>query len=216
MELKSRIEQIPIERVPMFVQVLIEHAYDLSGKKGSFITAVSATDYAEHLAEKLLLRIPDEEDRVSLIKAILDRCTNQGIQAFSTILNRIELSYGRLAAKGREHGEKVISLVSLEMLEAAFAEKMKKLMSLSASKWTGSGTNWTFSDDYSSYVSKENVLESIYEVATSPTFHTLSQDLKETMAAFVLWNKDEEVDADERVPLSQVRELLDIWENAKE
>ena len=73
-----------------------------------------------------------------------------------------------------------------------------------------------FFDDYSSYVSKENVLESIYEVATSPTFHTLSQDLKETMAAFVLWNKDEEVDADERVPLSQVRELLDIWENAKE
>lgn len=262
LELKSRIEQIPIERVPMFVQVLIEHAYDLTGKKGSFITAVSATDYAEHLAEKLLLRIPDEEDRVSLIKAILDRCTNQGIQAFSTILNRFELSYGRLAAKGREHGEKVISLVSLEMLEAAFAEKMKKLyvenqmnvldqpnsrmlcylweqfdgdtyrqrldcllqtpdnicrlMSLSASKWTGSGTNWTFSDDYSSYVSKENVLESIYEVATSPTFHTLSQDLKETMAAFVLWNKDEEVDADERVPLSQVRELLDIWENAKE
>ena len=37
-----------------------------------------------------------------------------------------------------------------------------------------------------------------------------------TMAAFVLWNKDEEVDADERVPLSQVRELPDIWENAKD
>lgn len=260
LELKSRIDQIPLNRVPLFVQILIEHAYDLIGKKGMLFT-VSATDYAENIAEKLLLRIANEEDRASLLKAILDKCTNQGMQAFSTILNEFELSYGRLAAKGREQGEKVISLASLEMLETAFAEKMKKLyvedqmnvldqpnsrmlcylweqydegtyrqrldyllqtpdnicrlMSLSASKWIGSGTNWTFSNDYSSYVSKENVLESINQVITNPAFSALSQELKETMAAFVLWNKDEEVDADERVPLSQVRELLDIWENTK-
>lgn len=261
LELKSNVEQIPNNRVSMFIKILIEHAYDLSGVKGTYLTSVSATDYAEYIAEKLLLRIPNEEDRAALLSSFLGECTNRGMQSFSTMLNRIELSYGRLAAKGKEQGEKVISLDSLEALETAFAGKMKRLyideqmnvldqpnarmlcylweqydkdtylqtlnillqtpdnicrlVSLSAAKWIGSGVNWTFSDVYSSYVSKEKVLESIDEVTHGPIFATLSHDLKETIAAFVLWNKKEDVDGDERVPLVCVQELLNEWESLR-
>lgn len=46
------------------------NAYDLIGKKGMLFT-VSAPDYAENIAEILLLKITNEEDRASLLKAIL-------------------------------------------------------------------------------------------------------------------------------------------------
>ena len=261
LELKSRIEQIPAERIPMFVEILIEHAYELRGEKGVSITAVSATYYAEYIAEKLLLNIPDEKDRTLCLNAVLGKITNQGMQSFSTMMNRFELSHGRLAANGDERGEIIVSLTSLETLKTAFVKKLKELyvskhlnvldqpnsrtlcylwehydegtyqqilsgllqtpdnicrfVSLSASRWTGSGVRWTFSNDYTTYVSKEKALKSIHEVVASPIFATLSQDLKEAMAAFVLWNKNEDADADERTSLPKVHALLKEWENEK-
>ena len=261
LELKSRIEQIPIDRVPMFIKILIEHAYELTGTEEPSFMVSSATDYAEYLAEKLLLNIRDEKDKISCLKSILDKCTNLGMQAFSTMINKFEQSHGCPAANGNERGEKVISLDSLKTLETAFAEKLRELyvvnqlnvldqpnsgmlcylwekydketyrerlndllqapdnicrfVGLSASKRTGSEVRWIFSNDYSAYVSKDKVLESIQNVVTSPIFPTLSQNLKEIMAAFVIWNENEDVNKDIGVSLPQVHALLDKWENTK-
>lgn len=52
-------------------------------------------------------------------------------------------------------------------------------------------------------------------MVASPIFATLSQDLKEAMAAFVLWNKNEDADVDERTSLPKVHALLKEWENEK-
>ena len=90
-----------------------------------------------------------------------------------------------------------------------------RFVGLSASKRTGSEVRWIFSNDYSAYVSKDKVLESIQDVVTSPIFPTLSQNLKEIMAAFVIWNENEDVNKDIGVSLPQVHALLDKWENTK-
>ena len=261
LELQSHIDRIPIERIPLFVRVLIEQAYNLSETNQKTFFQISAKDCAEQFIYKLLFRLTDEAERGLLLLEILESCSVKGLQTFSTLLYKFELEHGRLAAKGNEKSKKTVSIESLEALESCFLKKIHSLfkdgennvldqpnafmlcylwenfdnvsfyavlekllespknicrcMSLSASKWTGTSISWSFSEDYLKYVSKEKVFESIDKTVFSSEYNSLPDELKETMAAFIIWNNNPDVDEDERVTLPKVSELLLEWENIR-
>ncbi len=88
-------------------------------------------------------------------------------------------------------------------------------MNLSASKRSGSRISWQFTENYLKYVSKEEVLESINKTVFSSEYNSLPTELKETMAAFIIWNNNPDVDEDERVTFPKVSELLLDWEKSR-
>ena len=126
-ELKGYIPDLPENRIALLVQVLVELANSFDGEKRNALTSIPASSYAEYLIKQLLKRIPSETDRDSLMIDLLDSCTLNGFQIFANLLNSMELAYGRLAAAGKEHGEKLISIIALEELEKRFADKVLKL-----------------------------------------------------------------------------------------
>ena len=89
---------------------------------------ISTGDYAEHMMLDLLERIPVDE-RGGFISELIVNADLDSLQSIATVINMIELGYGRLAAAGQERSyKKVITLEELCSVESVFTSRVKEIL----------------------------------------------------------------------------------------
>ena len=129
MEVKSVIPQIPQERIPILTKALLENAYKLSSSRNISILSFRANYLALSVVKRLLLTIPDQESRKDILLSFLIGCSLDGLFSFADLLNTMELSHGRLAAKGNAQGEQIVSLEGILRIERVFMKRIAELFS---------------------------------------------------------------------------------------
>ena len=127
MEVKSRVPQVPLERIPILVRSLLQNACKLTGKRNVSIVSLHADHLAVMDAELLLSAIKDENARSALLLDLLSDCSSESLYSFADMLNTMELSHGRLAANGKKRGNTIITLDELEQIEKAFISRVSQL-----------------------------------------------------------------------------------------
>lgn len=128
MELKSRISQIPRERIPILVRSLLQNACSLKDNRDNpSIMLRQADNLAVLDAELLIAAFNEEADRVDLLRNLLLDCSADCLYSFADILNKIELSHGRLAANGKQQGKTIISIDELKQIETDFLHRITEL-----------------------------------------------------------------------------------------
>ena len=126
-ELQSQIERLPIDRIPILLQAMINTSDILTGVQIKVIFEVSASRFALFIIRDLLKRYSDKTDRYNaLIKAITD-APEEGISACAYLLNTIELTHGRLAASSSNPEEQLIDVNHLIEIEKLIVDKIVAL-----------------------------------------------------------------------------------------
>lgn len=127
-EVKAIITEIPPDRAKIIVKALFEVSSRLDTTSQKSIFSLSASSYAEHLIIELIAKLQSAE-RLVFISDIIANANIYSLQTCATIINMVELSYGRLAANGEERDyEKIISLDELIKLETVFFNKVKETL----------------------------------------------------------------------------------------
>ena len=89
---------------------------------------MSTGAHAEHMMLDIIERIPAEE-RVEFISELITNADIDSLQSIATVINMIELGYGRLAAAGQERRyKKVITLEELILVENIFSTRVKEVL----------------------------------------------------------------------------------------
>ena len=89
---------------------------------------MSTGAYAEHMMLDLIERVSAEE-RAEFISELIENADLDGLQSIATVINMIELGYGRLAAAGQERNyKKVITLEELLLVENVFTARVKEIL----------------------------------------------------------------------------------------
>ena len=90
--------------------------------------SMSTGAYAEHMILDLIDKIPVKE-RLEFISKLISNSDMDALQSIGTIINMLELAYGRLAANGQERNyKKVITLEELLKLEIVFTDRVKEIL----------------------------------------------------------------------------------------
>ena len=127
-ELKAMLSEIDSERAAVLFKALILSTGELKTIERKSIISVGAAVYSEHLCLDLLERV-NVLTRKEMLTNLVKDLALENLNTLAIIINIMELSYGRLAAKGVEHNyKKVISLEELEELELCFVERLKELL----------------------------------------------------------------------------------------
>ena len=80
----------------------------------------------------LIERIPTKE-RVPFISTLISCSDMDALQSIATVINMLELGYGRLAAEGQERNyKKVITLDELITVETMFVDRVKEVLKTSS------------------------------------------------------------------------------------
>ena len=85
-ELKSRIPQIPSERIPVIIKSLLQNACQLTGKRNVSIVSLQADSLAVMVAELLLSAIKEENARTELLLDLLSGCSSECLYSIADIL----------------------------------------------------------------------------------------------------------------------------------
>ena len=195
-ELRSWIPELPQERIPVLIKSLLSISCRLTGARSTTGLSLQADTLAVYDIELLLTAIPKESFREELLVGILLDCSEDSLYCFADILNGMELSHGRLAAKGNKHGDIIVSLEGLVQLEKAF---MKRISALFVE--TGNNTlQWPYarmlyylwscfdSDSYAQHLTilfkePENICRYIAMFASVPTVIAGKSDQKWVFSA---------------------------------
>ena len=126
-ETRSYIEKINPQRAESIITILMQTAIKFESKNTGFI-ALSPLTKSEHIIESLFTRM-NKPDRFALLELILLKADADCISCFASVLNTLELAFGRLAAKGQERQEydKLINISELDSLEKLFIQRIKEL-----------------------------------------------------------------------------------------
>ena len=124
-ELKSLVETIPYKRLGLLSSVILNKLYTFSNNSGFF--RLSAYSKAEFLVFDIMNRINDESERYSLIKNILENINKEQLGTLASFINKIEISYGRLAGKEENIGKQLISLQYLNDIEEIYISKINEI-----------------------------------------------------------------------------------------
>lgn len=126
-ELMAHKDTLTEERAIILVKALFSTAAILS-KSNSSVFTTSPSRYANTVIRNITESISAEK-RFDVLSTILKNGGERVLSTFATLLNTIELSYGRLAANGNERGfEKIISLKELEQLESLFCDCAEQVL----------------------------------------------------------------------------------------
>lgn len=128
-EVNAAIQDIPIERVNVLIQALLQTASQLDSKSERSLFALRSQDKAEYIICDLFERIPVQE-RPQYMLDIVNSANYEALTVLAHIVNIMELAHGRLAAEGKERTElsKLLTLDDLVLLEKAFVDRAKKLL----------------------------------------------------------------------------------------
>ena len=124
-ELRSLVDTIPEKRLGLLSSVILNVLHKFS--QNSQFYMLSAYTKAEFLVYDIISKINDENERYNLIKSVLENIDKEQIGTLASFINRIELSYGRLAGK-EEHIEKqLITLQHLIDIELIYVSKINEI-----------------------------------------------------------------------------------------
>ena len=125
-ELRTKLQQVPKDRINVIVDAFVFVIYYLDSSSQKALFSVKAQHIAESVVYELIAMVP-EEDRYSYWLQLIENANEDRLASIASILNMLELGYGRLAAKGveRTEYEKFLTLEQLTESECAFAAKVK-------------------------------------------------------------------------------------------
>lgn len=127
-EMKCIIESVEPDRAKILIKILLQTAIKFKNSN-TVVFALSPLTKAEHIIESLLERLK-QPDRYPLLESVVLSADADCISCFASVLNTLELAFGRLAAKGQERQEyeKLIDISELESLEKMFIQRIKELI----------------------------------------------------------------------------------------
>lgn len=126
-ELSAAIDEISKERIPVIINALVNKAVTFDETESRYLFTISAFRMALYKIEDLLKKIDDEEKSFLLLVKLLSEANEDTISILVDLIESRELAYGRLAAAGKESGEKIVSLDQLIELEILFVKKIKEI-----------------------------------------------------------------------------------------
>lgn len=127
-DIKARIDELPGERAKTLVRALFRSMKNLNQTVRKSWLSMSTGAYAEHMMLDIVERIPAEE-RAKFISELITNADIDSLQSIATVINMVELGYGRLAAAGQERRyKKVITLEELILVENVFSTRVKEVL----------------------------------------------------------------------------------------
>lgn len=126
-ELHSLVDSIPKERLKVMAKTLLSFQGNYSGRKESWLMPIAAKDKANYLAEAILKRIENENERVEVIQYAVNNVEAKGLGQLGVLINTIELAYGRLAGENEKKEDQIISLEHLLEIEKIFLDRIQNV-----------------------------------------------------------------------------------------
>ena len=115
-EMNALISKMPTERTESIIIALLSTAERLNNSLGGLL-AIPAKTYAEHMIIDLL-DVLEKPNRLPLLENEINTANLFSLPAIASVINMLELGYGRLAANGEQRGyKKVVSEEELAQLE---------------------------------------------------------------------------------------------------
>lgn len=126
-EIHGKINDIPYERIAMFLNVLYKNKKKLRGEKIGFLMFVTTENLADQCIQDLMGRLETTKERFDIYNSLLEKADILLIEGMCADINRIELGYARLAGKETNEKLQILSLDELMIIERKYAECMNKL-----------------------------------------------------------------------------------------
>ena len=127
-ELRSLVNTIPSERLGLIATAIINRQHEFKDTNSISFYIASVFNKAEYLIKSILSRIDNENERYNIIKDIVENITKNGLGVIASFINRIELSYGRLAGNEEHKDKQIITLEHLEELEKTYVSKINEII----------------------------------------------------------------------------------------
>lgn len=129
-DIRARIPELSEERAKTLIRALFKSMKNLNNTVRKSWLSMSTGAYAEHMMLDLIEQIPTNE-RATFISELISCSDMDVLPSIATVINMIELGYGRLAAEGQERNyKKVITLDELLVIEKDFTEQTKKILTI--------------------------------------------------------------------------------------
>lgn len=131
-DIRARITELSGNRAKIIISALFKSMKSLNKTVRKSWLSMSTGVYAEHMMLDLIERIPTKE-RVPFISTLISCSDMDALQSIATVINMLELGYGRLAAEGQERNyKKVITLDELITVETMFVDRVKEVLKTSS------------------------------------------------------------------------------------
>ena len=131
-DISARISELSGDRTKTLIRALFRAMKNLNKAVRKSWLSMSTGAYAEHMILDLMEQVP-AEGRVPFISELISNSDMDALQSIATVINMIELGYGRLAAEGQERNyKKVITLDELFTVETMFADRVKEILKTSS------------------------------------------------------------------------------------
>lgn len=127
-EIRSLTSDIPEARAKVIVTALLTASSSLDTPSPKNFLSLPASALAEHMVIELL-DIINPSNRFQFISDVISNSSLSVLQTLASIINMLELAYGRLAANGEERKyKKVITLKELIEVESIFVDRVKQVL----------------------------------------------------------------------------------------
>lgn len=126
-EVHSMVDNIPKERLKVIAKVLLSFQGNYSGGKESWFFPIAAKNKANYLAEAILKRIENENERFEVIEYAVKNVEAKGLGPIAVLMNTIELAYGRLAGENEKKENQIISFEHLLEIEKIFLDRIQNV-----------------------------------------------------------------------------------------
>ncbi len=127
-EIGALLADLPSDRAEIIVTALLIASPHLDTPSQKNFLSLPASALAEYMVIELL-DIIDSSNRLQFISSIISNADLSILQSVASVINILELAYGRFDANGEKQGyKKVITLEELIEVESIFSEKVKRVL----------------------------------------------------------------------------------------
>ena len=127
-DIRARVSEISDMRAKVIIGALLKSMKNFDKLTRESRLSVNIGFYAKHMILDLIEQIPPKE-RVIFISKLISYSDMDVIQSIATVINMLELGYGRLAAEGQERNyKKVITQEELVTVEAVFTNRVNEIL----------------------------------------------------------------------------------------
>jgi len=126
-ELIALIDKIPYERLGLIASVLLCIRGEFKKDTNIPCSEIFSYDYLEYCGYDIIKRIKTPNERFDIIKNTLEDMSKFGLGVIACTINRIELSYGRLAGEFENKEEQIISEEDLLKIEEIYIDKIQNI-----------------------------------------------------------------------------------------
>lgn len=127
-EVKALSSDLPASRAKIIVIALLTASPHLNSRSQRNFLNIPISVIADYMVLDLL-DIVDSSDRFQFISDVVASAELPVLQSAASVINILELAYGRLEENGGEQDyKKVITLEELEKIESVFTEKVKQVL----------------------------------------------------------------------------------------